>query len=75
VLALFVLMLRGRLKFSFRPAKLLPVLLVGLYPFVWYFVIRNHSIVHVWFTHRTLSITIFSLAVFFACMFTDGERE
>ncbi|MBR2762199.1 MAG: hypothetical protein IKD66_13645 [Solobacterium sp.] len=75
VIGLAVLAVLGRLKFRFSLSRIVPVLLVGIYPFVWYFVIRNHSIVHVWFTHRVLSITIFSLAAFFACMFTDKERE
>lgn len=44
------------MKIDFKHA--LPLFIVALYPFVWYGVIRNHSAIHYWMTHRNLSITI-----------------
>lgn len=41
----------------------LPYLLIGLGPFVWYFVIRNHSYIHPWFEYRELAVTMFALLV------------
>ena len=38
--------------------------LVFLVPFVWYFLVRNHSMVHYWMTHRNLSAAVFALAAF-----------
>ncbi|RDU22162.1 hypothetical protein DWV06_16665 [Anaerosacchariphilus polymeriproducens] len=41
--------------------QILPLLIVGVYPFIWYYVLGNHSQVHHFFTYRTQ--LIFSLAV------------
>ena len=39
--------------------KLVPVLAVMLYPFIWYFLVRNHSSIHDWMTFRNLAITLY----------------
>ena len=57
VLAGVLGLLFRKLSLSIRFEALVPILLVGCYPFVWYFVIRNHSIVHVWFTYRVFAVT------------------
>lgn len=38
-------------------------LIIGIYPFIWYFVLKNHSYIHFWFTYRELSITIYAITV------------
>ena len=45
--------------------EILPLCLASLYPFVWYAVLKNHSIEHHWMTHKLLSVSVFALA----CMF------
>jgi hypothetical protein len=35
--------------------------LIFLMPFVWYFLAKNHSFEHQWFTYRALSVSVFSL--------------
>ena len=35
-------------------------LVIGAMPYIWYFVLSNHSFVHNWFTYRTQFITLFS---------------
>lgn len=35
--------------------------MLGLYPLVWYFVLKNHSYIHSWFTYRELAITNFAI--------------
>ncbi len=40
---------------------MIPYGLVGIYPFVWYAVLRNHSLTHCWLTFRELAITIYSI--------------
>lgn len=40
------------------------LLLVSLLPFVWYFVLKNHSAIHT-FTFRNLSVTCMSIAFWF----------
>lgn len=48
-------------RFRFSACTILPLLLIALYPFVWYTVIRNHSMIHYWMTHRNLAVTILAL--------------
>jgi len=42
----------------------LPIITVGLFPFLWYSVVMNHSYIHApIFTSRNLSITLFAIAI------------
>jgi len=45
-----------------RAPKVLPMLLVGTFPYVWYAAFRNHSGVHSWFTFRGQMITVMAAA-------------
>ena len=42
-------------------------LFIALYPYVWYFILAGHSIIHGWFTHRAQVVTI--LAIFTALIY------
>lgn len=44
--------------------NMLPILIIGIYPYIWYSVLKNHSYMHCWFTYRSLGITVFSVLVF-----------
>jgi len=44
-----------------RVPKVLPMLLVGTFPYIWYCVLRNHSGVHVSFTFRVQMITVMAV--------------
>ena len=44
--------------------KIVPILLIGLFPFVWYIVLKNHSQIHCWFTYRNLSVSVYAILVF-----------
>ena len=57
---LWAVVIRG-FRFRFSGAVCVPLLFISLYPFVWYAVIRNHSMVHYWMTHRNLAVTFFCL--------------
>ncbi len=41
--------------------RILPFLVIMLFPFVWYAVTKNHSSVHFWFAYRTLGVLVFAL--------------
>lgn len=61
VLLGYLILVRG---YRLRPdSSTLPALAAtALVPFLWYFVLTNHSNVHYWMTHRNLSITIMAIA-------------
>lgn len=40
--------------------NLIPILIIGMYPIIWYCILTNHSIEHHWMTYKILSITMFS---------------
>lgn len=51
-----------RLLCSIEIRKIVPFVLVGIAPFVWYAIIINHSLIHAFMTYRDLSITVFVLS-------------
>lgn len=44
---------------------------IGLYPFIWYSIIINHSIVHPILTHRMLTVSILSICMSIVCILKD----
>ena len=48
-----------RLRLS--ASTLVPLVLCALYPVVWYAVLRNHSMIHAYMTHRALAVTVMAL--------------
>lgn len=61
------------IKIDFK--RVLPLFIVAFYPFVWYWVIRNHSAIHYWMTHRNLSITIFAVGLIIGSSVWKHNRE
>ena len=45
---------------------------VGTFPFIWFYVLKNHSFGHYWFTYRELAITVFAAV---SCMMLHGEEN
>ena len=56
-----------RQKISYKKAVLF--LIIGLMPYVWYFLLANHSYLHWWFTYRLQAITVVCLLF----VFCDGN--
>ena len=48
-------------------AIILPVLIVGLFPYAWYFVFANHSQLHYFYTYRSQAITLFAIFAALGC--------
>ena len=46
-------------KFNYR--KILLFLIISMIPYVWYFLLSNHSYLHWWFTYRLQMVTVVSL--------------
>lgn len=45
---------------------------IGLFPLVWFVVLKNHSFGHHWFTYRELAITVFAAS---SCMMLHGAED
>ena len=48
------------------------ILIIAAIPFVWYLVLSNHSYIHLYFTFRTLAITV---AALFAVAFNIEKKK
>lgn len=75
ILGLAAWILFRRPAFRLETASALPLLLIGLYPFVWYAVVKNHSAIHYWMTYRNLSVTVFALACLAAGSLIPKHKE
>ena len=63
VLAVLVwLLVTKRCRFAVERSSLLSLAVAFAVPFVWYFLLRNHSLVHCWMTYRNLSAAVFALS-------------
>ena len=56
------LLVTKRCRFAPERASLLSLAVAFAVPFVWYFLLRNHSLVHCWMTYRNLSAAVFALS-------------
>lgn len=65
VIIIFVIIWLLLFVFYSKPLKnikeILPLLLVSVFPYIWFAVLANHSDIHVWMTYRIQIITAFSL--------------
>ena len=49
------------------------VLMTALYPYIWYSVVVNHSVIHYWFTYRAQIVMVFGLMCI-SIKITEGKR-
>lgn len=61
VMALLTILLLYKNRGKLQWANMVPCLLIGISPFLWYLVTRNHAYEHYWMTWRNLSITVFAV--------------
>ena len=74
LIALFVYWLYKVLRVGKIHINLLvPYMIVAIYPFVWYFVMKNHSFLHYFFTYRELAISLYAFAAMCVAVH-KGER-
>lgn len=57
----FILFIVNRRK---NIINILPILVISIYPILWYIVLANHSYMHFWFTYRSLGVTVFAILSF-----------
>lgn len=53
------------IKYNKVTSKYYYLIIVAFAPLLWFGVLRNHSLLHIFFTYRSFSITAFSLLIFF----------
>lgn len=72
VLAILLLIcFRRRMRYALQKCSLF--VMIGLYPYIWYMILANHSEIHSYFTYRIQAITLF--AIFLGIIyFIDWER-
>lgn len=56
---------------SFNYKKAILFLIIALMPYVWYFILSNHSYLHWWFTFRLQAVTVSCLML----MLTDSHQQ
>lgn len=69
---MFALMRRTSIR---QWVRALPVAVVAVYPFAWYFVLQNHVRMHFWMTHKILAITVFAVLSYLCCVRKDGLSD
>ena len=58
---LFIIKLIRNRKYIKEYKYTIPILLISLYPYIWYFVFAGHSSIHAFFTYRLQAIMIFGI--------------
>lgn len=68
---------KGKYAVSLKREHILPLvpfLAVGLLPFAYYFVVRNHSVIHPWMEYRELAVTFFGVGLFGIRLVLEGKK-
>lgn len=66
IVVLIIYAIKHKLKLSINKdnlSEILPQLIICISPFVWYFIVRNHSYVHPWFEYRELAVTVWTILI------------
>lgn len=53
--------------------KMLPIIVVAIFPYIWYLILGNHSFMHFWFTYKSQAITIFGVLALMAYCIDDSK--
>ena len=65
------LLIGKKYRFRLSASTLVPLVLCALYPIAWYVLIKNHSMIHAYMTHRDLAVTIMA----FGCMLSSSLEQ
>ncbi len=58
IVACILMLISKKYYFKFDFNKNVNLALVAILPFIWYALLQNHSIIHVFYVHRNLAVTI-----------------
>lgn len=73
-LGILLLLITGIVRFRFYINKIVPILFVCTYPFIWYIVVENHSVIHSWMAYREMAITFFGMLCMLAILFQRNTQ-
>ena len=71
LLVIVFIIYRQRYKVKLQKSLIIPLLWVAVYPFIWFALLKNHSIMHAWFTFKLFSVT--TLAVLYSIVYSFKE--
>ena len=71
---LSTILIRKYGKFDFINSKMY-LALIALYPWVWFLLLINHSIVHLWFTYRAWASTFFCISLLIYFIFSKNVKN
>ncbi len=63
IIVKLIIMREKKINWKENLYKSIPFILITILPFVWYFALKQHSIIHSFFTYRILSITIIGFLI------------
>lgn len=52
-----------------------PLIIIGMMPFMWYYVFGNHSYIHYWMTNKGLCVTYFAIVMIMINSLTTAKKE
>lgn len=55
--------------------KIIPFCIIAVMPFAWYILASNHSMIHYWFTYRSLAVAILAILSGFIAVLLNNEME
>lgn len=70
LVVVIVILKRKAVKTNFD-GNIFYLLIVGLFPYIWYFGMSNHSQIHYYFTYRTQIVTVFALSSFLSFILSE----
>ena len=65
-LGIFIVQKKDNNKITKELEARFPYIVIAIMPFVWYFVLKNHSMYHSFFTYRNLLLTIITVPIIIA---------
>ena len=63
IMSVIYLFIKGSKENKYTALEIIPYMLIAIAPYVWYAVIKNHSIEHAFFTYRNQVISIIGLNI------------
>lgn len=76
LIALLILLATKKLRFEKEKAlSNLWMLIIGLIPIAWYIVLANHSLWHLFFTYRTITVLVFAIGCYITSTITSVNHD